>query len=80
MSAPVDVLAAWDRQIEWLRDLVATNPGSERHREELGEAIQARAAVEKLIDACRPAITDEGMDDNELQRLRDAFAGVGAVA
>lgn len=54
MSA-VDVLAAWDRQIEWLRDLVATNPGSECHTEELQEAIEARDAVAELMEAAAHA-------------------------
>ena len=69
MSA-VDVLNILDRQI-------GNNYNAAPSYEQLCEA---RAAVAELIDACRAAITDEGMDANELQRLRDAFAGVGAVA
>lgn len=57
MATNIDVLAAWDRQIEWLRDLVATNPGSECHTEELEEAVEARAAVAELVAAAQ-ALSD----------------------
>ncbi len=53
MSAPVGVLAAWDRQIKWLTDLVATNPEDERHAAELTEATEARAAMADLVEACK---------------------------
>ncbi|WP_206413838.1 hypothetical protein [Lysobacter enzymogenes] len=37
------------------------------------------AAVAELIEATRPAITEEGMDQAELDRLREAFARVGGA-
>lgn len=40
---------------------------------------QVDAAVTELIDAVQPAITDEGMSQNELDRLRAAVASIGGA-
>lgn len=72
MSAPVDVLAVLDAAISG----VVNDPIRERrwHRENL---IEVRVAVVELIEATRAAITEEGVSQNGLNRLRDAFARVG---
>jgi len=41
---------------------------------------KSREAVAKLFDAVRPAITEEGMSQDELNRLRLAFAHAGGAA
>lgn len=81
MSA-VDVLAAWDRQIEWLRDLVATNPGSECHTEELKEAEEARDAMGELIELVEWEINGRlrNLHTPPLERWEAALARCKAVA
>lgn len=73
MSAgTVDVLNAMDDALALLR--------GEWSCETATVALEdARAAVSELIEAVRPAITEEGMDQAELDRLREAFALVGGV-
>lgn len=41
---------------------------------------QSITALAELIEAVRPAITEEGMDQAELDRLREAFASVGGAS
>lgn len=78
MSAPVDVLAVMDRLADYYRDkerLIGPvdSPWSVEHK-------IARNAVAELIDACAPAVTEEGMTQDELNRLRAALARVGGAA
>jgi len=41
------------------------------------DAYQARTALDELIEACAPAVSEEGMTQVELNRLRAALAHIG---
>jgi hypothetical protein len=73
VSAPkVDVLFALDQADTAL--MVAGLKKSSIFRMELRAA---RTAVAELIEACAPAVTEEGMTQDELNRLRAALARIG---
>lgn len=71
LSGPVDVLAVWDEAIAVHEHYfgAGTCHGKSMHA--------ARAAVAELIEATLSAVTEEGMDQGELDRLRTAILNVG---
>ncbi|WP_164162800.1 hypothetical protein U2S91_04370 [Stenotrophomonas maltophilia] len=73
MSAPVDVLAVMDAMVLSAERLAAgeavTSCGAT-----VEVARRTRAAVAELLGALEPAISEEGMDQPELDRLRAALA------
>lgn len=83
MSGMADVIQATEMLIKAGQNAAAicTNSGLaiilEKHSDALRALIARFQLFDELLDAVRPALTEEGMTQIELDRLRAAFARLG---
>jgi hypothetical protein len=80
MNGPVDLLAVLRNAAaegRYERDRMTGRKQAEEWSTEVDAAI---AVVAELIEAVQPAVTEEGMTQDELDRLRDTLARVGGEA
>jgi len=77
VTARGDVLAMMDALLAFAsRGVESDDPA----RPMIERGHEARAAVAELIEAVKAAVTEEGMAQDELDRLRAALARVGGAS
>lgn len=70
----VDVLAVLDYERQMIP--LSTEDFGPQREQDVRDLRAARTAVAELIEALEPAVSEEGMDQPELDRLRAALARV----
>lgn len=76
---PLNIMLEAAASLNWMADSCQYLRQKNELRQRAQKLLDTHVFLIELIDAVRPAITEEGLEDQELNRLRSAFARIGAA-